>query len=247
MRSKFSKILTLVVLSAIMLCGCSGEKEIRDSYSLRDIFSDQAYGIYVKDGDTFYPLDQTEANTEGGFVWKVGGLKCHEVTKDTPLVAVYDSNSDMPTSFTIDKYQFLTYTIGGNVSLGQDGASMWFNTANVCEGSELATTFEGSDFEGDIELDTVNGEKYLSNIDTEVNILTGLEKNKYYDISIFSGTRNMNATICADTAVYKLRGSTDLGNAIDKTYDKYFIINLPENIRPGYYNINGLGFFKVKK
>ena len=244
-RKRRNSLIALIILTALFLCGCSTSAPVKEKYKLDEIYEDSLYGFYVKDGTDFYPVKQPQGNPEDNFMWSYGSLGCPKVTKDTPLVAVFGSNQDMPNEYYIEKYRFLCYTIGANVSIGEDGQSMWMSTSNLCEGSNIQMALDGQDISDPCELDTVNGEKYLSNIDTEVNILTGLEKNKYYDLEIFSGTRNLKATICADTAVYKKKGHTDLSYPLTKTYDKYFIVNIPEDLGKGYYSVNGEGFFRI--
>lgn len=236
-------ILILTIVTIALLCGCAQKQEVKIS-SLDSIFSSSAFGFYIKDGDTFTPVAEMEEGDK--LLWKTGDLKCPELTDKTQLVAVYGSNSEMPDEYYIEQYEDMGWTIGANISLGEDENSMWMSTTGICKGSHVESTLDDQDFDSVIELETVNEEKPYSNIDTDINILTGLEKNKYYECSIYEGTKNLHATICADTRAFKLIDKIELTNSpLKKTHNQYFVVNLPVNLKKGYYSINGEGLFKI--
>ena len=237
------------LLLILLLSGCSSQ-ERKDVYSLDEIYSENAYGFYVKDGDNYYSLKQFEEvkfeDTENTLRWYVGDVKIPKVTKKTPLVAVYKKNEDMPEEYFIDKFHDLGYTVGANISIGEDNNSMWVNTSETCPNSHIGVAFSQQDLDDTIEIDTINDIRPFQNIDTDVNILTGLEKNKYYDVMFFVGTQSLGpASICADTRAMKFIERTTLIEPLQKTHDKYFIVTLPENLHKGYYDINGEGMFQL--
>lgn len=234
----------LLLIAVLLLSGCA--KEQKESYSLDEIYSDNVYGFFVKDGDLFYPVKFINDDSLEGFQWCKGDINCRKVTASTPLVAVFELSEDMPKEYFIESYSSLGFTIGSNVKIGEDGASMWLDTTNTCKNSDIETAFTEGNFDTEMEIGSINGTLPLSNVDTDVNILTGLQENKYYDISIYTGTQNKKGTICADTFVLKRKGQTDLENPLKKTTEGYFLVNLPENIKPGYYDINKGGFFEIE-
>lgn len=235
------KLITALLLCLLLTACSSGEP--KTEYSLSEIYKDQAYGFYVKSGDTFYPVKPTPGGE--GYRWYAGKIKCPKVTDETPLVAVYNTNIDMPMEYYITRYDSLGYTIGSHISIGEDQNSLWMDTDDMCEGSDIQVIIDAEDFDSVVEVESINKQKPLSNVDTDVNILTGLEENKYYDLSIYTGTRNLKASICADTEVFKSRGITTLETPLIKTQEKYFIVNLPKNLKKGYYSINEDGMFTV--
>ena len=244
MMRKILPIIASLLMVMLMLSGCT-EHEKQESYTLKEIYSTGDFGFFVKDGKTFYPVKYINDDNNEGFQWCVGEIDCPKVTKDTPLVAVFDTNAEMPEDYFIESYESLGYSVGANISIGDDQNSLWLKTSGTCKNSDLDKSFAEENFDDVIEIESINGQKPLSNVDTDVNILIGLQKNKYYDFSVFVGTQNRKGSICADTFVMKLTGITNLENPLFKTDKQYFVVNLPQNIKPGYYDINKEGFFKI--
>lgn len=236
--------IVLAVLFAFSLTSC-GSQTMKDVYTIDEIYSDEAYGFFVKKGDNFYPVQFLDDHSEF-FQWYVGEIKIPKVTAKTPLVAVYNKSEDMPTEFFINKYNDLGYTIGANVGIGEDNNSMWMNTYETCPNSNIEAALASQDVDEVVELEAINDSKPFSNVDTDVNILTGLEKGKYYDLKLYSGTKSLHASaICADTRVFKFIEKTTLDDPLKKTHGQYFIVNLPTNLHKGFYDINGMGMFQL--
>ena len=76
-----------------------------------------------------------------------------------------------------------------------------------------------------------------------VGSITGLEKNKEYDTSIYRGTRSFNVNVSADTHIF---GAMEVyaSSIVDYTKSNYIRIPIPENFVSGYYYVNGIGFVK---
>ena len=225
------------------MTSCS-EAEKKPVYTLNEIYSDDAYGFFVKDGDNFYPVQLLDDDYEKNFLWFCKDAAIPKVSEDTPLVAVYRSAEDMPEEYMIRKYNDLGYSVGANIKIGEDGNSLWMMTAEPCKGSQVEGAFSDVGLDLEVEIESINDIKPLSNVDTDVNIFTGLEKNKYYDFKIYTGTQFLEGSFCADTRVLKYIETTELIEPFKKTHDKYFIVNLPENLHKGFYDINGEGIFQ---
>ena len=238
------KFVCLILLAAILLTGCA-EQEKKEVYTIDEIYNESAYGFFVMNGDKFYPLKTIEAHDEN-VKWAVGEVKIPKVTKKTPVVAVFKNSSEMPNEYFIEKYNDLGYTLGANIGIGEDDVSLWLNTSNTCTGSDIQTAFSGQGLDDMVEVEAVNDTKPYNNIDTDVNILTGLEKGKYYDLKIFSGTQSLHAkAICADTRVFKLVEKTSITDPLVKTHNRYFVVNLPTNLHKGFYSLNNEGMFQL--
>lgn len=252
------KKLIPVFLALAILTGCSSS-DATPTTTVQSVLKNKEYGIYVLNEDeTLSPLNSKA--TMGGddyeqasfFWWTVDKEKeTPTLTPKSKLIAIYDSEQNMPAEYEIEKYQFLGYTIGGNVEIGEDNSSMWISTRNCCADSDMAKSFEKLESSDEkFELNQINDDENLpfSNVDTDINTLIGLEKDKLYKLTIFVGTQTKNANIKADTQIFKSRGLLDLSiNPVIKTNNQYFIINLPDNIDKGYYRINEAGIFKVVK
>ena len=79
-----------------------------------------------------------------------------------------------------------------------------------------------------------------------MQLLLGLEKDKYYDFEFYQGTKYRKLTTIADTMVLQSEDMMILNNPYTKTKEGYFIINLPDNLKSGYYYICGLGLFRYE-
>lgn len=261
----------MIVLMAFSLASCGSKKEVATkngkalSYSMDDILSKQMYGFYVMNRDgTFTPVNSSasgftsEATSydSSRFVWwcdlNTKNKKIDydaitpRVTKKTPLVAIYDSTSSMPTDYVIERYKSLGYTIGANFILGDDNKSIYMSTQSPCPNSDAYNLVNGKGYDEKLEVSKLNGKRDLpySNVDTDINALIGLQKNKYYNLEFYMGTRARTATIKADTKILKSKEVITLENPLKKTDNQYFIVNLPDNMKYGYYYINDAGLFK---
>ena len=94
----------------------------------------------------------------------------------------------------------------------------------------------------------VNGSETLplKNIDPNMNFLLGLEKDKLYSFSYYTGTIPREISIFADVRVFQSTNFVTLTAPIKKTSNGYFIVNLPVNLPSGYYYICNIGFFKYE-
>lgn len=167
------------------------------------------------------------------------------VSAGTPLVAVYNTDDAMPALYTIEKYNFLGYTIGCHVFKEEDD-TLYLQTADPLSSSMAASELSEISEQEYYQISKINGSEKLpaGNVDNNMRLLLGLEKGKYYDFEFFKGTHYINTTLVADTFVLQSEDVKILNNPYTKTTKGYFLINLPDNLKPGYYYICGAGLFK---
>ena len=168
------------------------------------------------------------------------------VTPSTPLVAIYDSTNEMPDKWYLEKYTNRGYTIGAHISLDEDDTML-------LQGNEMLTSTSAAKVLGNIvgkddlyEIHEISGSPVLpvDNVDNNMNILLGTEKNKLYTLKFFRGTKEEVADIYADTRIFQSSKYVELNSPFKKTSKGYFIINLPMNLDDGYYYLSDIGFFK---
>lgn len=271
MKKKAVFLLFIVLAVSLFLTSCGQKKEqvSKDggpvSYSLNDIYNNKAFGFYVRNTNgTFTPVNSlaegfagvTTSYDPSRFVWwcnvntknkKIDYNRITpKVTKKTPLVAIFSSSNNMPKDYVIERYAPLGYTIGTHFSLSDDEKGIYMLTGSPCSTSDMAGILSGKGYDEQLEVAEINGRKKLpySNIDTDINVLLGLQKGKYYKITVYSGTSTKVATTKADTRVFKSREVTVLNSPLKKTQNQYFIVNLPDNLKHGYYYINEAGMFR---
>lgn len=264
------KIILTMLLGIILICSlsaCGEEPVLTDAkgnmiqYSISEIESSGFY-VYNKNSETFTPLMNgasgydgltTEESVAGRFLWfgvddtDLEALIPTVDNKDTFLVIIQGSSSGMPENYVLEKYKKKGYTVGAHFSLGDTGSQMYIDVSDTCETSMAGKELSG--LSGDLlPVHKVNkSEKLpLDNIDLEIGMLLGLEKNKKYQFGIFDGTIYNDIELIADTAVYKSERLIMIDTPIKITENDFFYINLPENLENGYYYINDAGLFKYK-
>lgn len=168
------------------------------------------------------------------------------VTEESPLVMIYDHDKNMPQTYYLEKYAYRGYTIGCHIYREPDN-SLYFSTEGYLSTSNAGESV--SEVSGDIyRISTINGSDILphKNVDNNMQLLLGLEKDKYYDFEFYQGTKYRKLTTIADTMVLQSEDMMILNNPYTKTKEGYFIINLPDNLKSGYYYICGLGLFRYE-
>lgn len=245
-------------------------------YSVDDIKEGELWGYYVlnKDG-SLSPLNNNASgsvensnSTESGdtssserFFWWCNAYKDNNgitvkndkltptITKETPLVAVFGSDSDVDyDTFNMERFAKLGYTIGAHISLSDNGKTAYLETQDPCPHTAMEESLSDIGTSERLELTAINDSSAnvkLENIDTDINAFLGFEKNKRYKITAFVGTNTSSVETKADTAIFKSQEAVNIKNPYKKTSKGYFIVNLPENMKQGYYFVPGYGIFKV--
>ena len=269
-NKKYTLIILSVFLLALLLSGCGNNEPIADkkgetlSLTYEDIKTEGREGYFVLNKDnTFSPLvnsfqgyagEITDAKelTKSRYLWftdepvKISGL-IPVVTKDTPLVAVYNTTTAMPETCTLEKYDYKGYTLGTHIIRNEDN-SLSLITQDTMPGTTAQELLSSVADEDSYMITEINGNDVLpvNNIDNNMALILGLEKNKMYTINFFKGTEYKEAKISADTQVFQASSFVSLNNPYNKTKKGYFKINLPENLQTGYYYFTGLGMFKYQ-
>ena len=87
----------------------------------------------------------------------------------------------------------------------------------------------------------------INNVDPNMEMLLGLEKDKLYKIRYYQGTKAREATFAADTKVFQSEKYIPIATPYRKTDSGYFVVNLPVNLADGYYYLSAIGFFEVRR
>ena len=267
-KLKYEKV-TIVLLIGIMMCamltGCGkSASATKDGNSLRlsyeDIEKDDGSGIYVLNKDkTFSPIlsdmpgysGSTDRASSERYVWYTDNKTnitslIPTVTQGTPLVAIYDSSDDMPDEWYLDRYKNKGYTVGMHITLGDD-KSMQILSEDPLSGSSAENALSQLSADDDsYNISAISGSSSLpiNNVDKNMMILLGFEKNKVYTFDFYQGTKLQKVDIYADTRIFQSSQYISLKEPYKKTSKGYFIINLPLNLEDGYYYLSDLGFFR---
>lgn len=264
------KTIALLVLFLVFfsLCGCGGEEPVEDDEGKRLYLSGEDMGLkdasgregfYVRNEDgTFSPVINkfdgyqgvSEQADPARYLWFTNNQTdisdlIPTASKSSPLCMVYDTDEAMPTEFTLEKYVFRGYTIGCHILRKSDN-SLYFLTDDTLDSSYAGEAMAEVDGAEEFRISTINGSDALpwQNVDNNMQLLLGLEKEKYYDFEFFQGTKYRKLTTIADTLVLQSEEVITLKNPYTKTTDGFFQINLPDNLPDGYYYICGKGLFR---
>ena len=258
------KLFIALIITALFLLSACGKAPIADKsgdrleYKLKDIPED---GFYVHDivNDTFTPVMNGADGYSGidfnlgsdSFCW-MGDYTLDlislipEIDNSHELIAYYESEGNLPKTVTIEEYESLGYTVGVKFIVSEDNTTLYMDNQDTCNSSEIRELLKDNS-SNLLPIETING-KYgmpMSNVDKSIDVLLGLEKGKYYDITYFDGTEFNSITAKADTLVLKLKDSTELKRPYKETRSGYFKVDLPD-LNKGYYYINGEGLVRVK-
>ena len=263
----YKKILVIAtVFFAVFLFGCAKEAEVNKEgnvikYSFAEIYQAGKQGVFILNSDgTYTPTlskipgykGSTSVSSPTRYLWYRDTEEVNytnlipTVTPETPLVCIYRSNSALPSSWYIEGYEDKGYTIGVHFHTTEVG-ELYLEVQNVLSGTDAAAVIASSatpDKEYSVlkvnESDTLP----LKNIDPNMRFLLGLEKDKLYSFSYYTGTIPRTISIFADTRLFQSSSYTTLTAPIKKTENGYFIVNLPVNLSSGYYYICNIGFFR---
>lgn len=97
----------------------------------------------------------------------------------------------------------------------------------------------------EIRVVSIGGKKPKEYVDEASGIICGLEKDKKYTVEFYIGTYYYSYAFTADTHMFKAYEYYFYdGSNIKDTKLSYMSFEMPEDLKTGYYNINGTGLYK---
>ena len=270
MQKKILSIVLMVAFIATFFSGCQiGKRAQADesgnmlSLTFDTIYAEGRQGIFVmnKDG-TYSPVLENVPGYQGAtgssspkrFIWYVDSEETNYTelipiaTPETPLVCIYRSNAALPANWYLEEYKDKGYTLGAHFRTTEKGELFL----------DVNEPFEGTNAQGQIALAQTPDEEYsvlsvngsetlpVRNIDPNMNLMLGLEKNKMYTFAYFVGTIPSEISMFSDMRVLQSSEYTSLTAPVKKTSNGYFIVNLPANLKSGYYYICDIGLFEYR-
>ena len=234
------------------------------TYTYEDLEEEGLTGLFVhNEDDTFSPSIQSMPNFDGEaskadsrrFLWYVEGDKSvtdliPTVGQGSELVVIYNVDGDLRGSYYLEKYAERGYTIGAHFYVATD-KSMYLEASDVLRGSQAASVLGSMEENTDniYQVESISGTETLpiNNVDQNMELLLGLEKNKLYQVVYYQGTRKKKATFAADAKVFQSERMIPITTPYKKTDYGYFVVNLPQNLADGYYYLSNIGFFKYER
>lgn len=146
---------------------------------------------------------------------------------------------------SLERYKDMGWSIGlygGKIQ--SDGYYHFDIETNVAYDSNAYEVFSTAAVK-EIRVVSIGGKKPKELVDEASGIICGLEKDKTYTVEFYIGTYYYTYNFTADTHMFKAYEYYFFdGTNIKDTKLSYMSFEMPEDLKTGYYNINGTGLYK---
>ncbi len=252
-------VIPTLILSLGLLTGCEEVqifKTTTDPYALvahKDTdLNDNVY--YVKNNTNFYSVYRPKNGNSTSAVSALNESRVFITLEDESLIPTFyadeliafQSDSIGLTGIMLERFIPLGYSVGCfGGSLTDDDYLYFHPNENLAKNSSLAAAI-GSTNSKDIRISSIDG-KPLSReqVNRKTGTIKGLEQNKSYKLGFYLGTKYKEKKVTADCKIYEAYEMFSYGK--DYIYDTpngYMAFSMPDDLKSGYYNINGAGLFK---
>jgi hypothetical protein len=206
---------------------------------------------YVKNGtkfsEVYMPTGTAKGSTtslnKGRVIYFYGDEAMIPVHYKGELVAYASAKADLK-QVILERFMDMGYSIGiFGGELGDDGYYHISTGKNVCPNSDADDIFSQV-VSDEVRIVSVAGVPIKDLIDEGSGIIKGLSEGKKYLVEFYSGTYYYRENFTADMhflrafEVYRYNEER-----IEDTINGYMCFNTPEDLKSGYYNVNGKGLF----
>lgn len=255
------KIIILLSLTICLttLCACDDVQWFVHDKRVTSVSADdlQKDRYYVKQNTRFWPVCVEPVGTNMSTTER---LSKSRVIPLTPKVEAsvpdcfygeglaYASDKTLGRRVFLERYKSIGHSIGAFNGAFDSAGYLCYLRSDSCivPGSSLAKELDEaeSDF---IRIVSINNEKITpAQIDEECGVINVLEEDKEYTVQMYVGTEYKDVKVTADTLMLK---SFELflyedEKGMDFSSNSYLYFPMPEDLKTGYYQINGMGVFK---
>lgn len=203
---------------------------------------------YIKDGATFYPIYKIGSFSSSGSILNPTDVKW-TFEKEDAFIPVYYSNEMISfkskeleeRGIRTVRYKDMGYSIGlAKCKYDLDGYLQLVTEENAVSGSEIFNAFSQQE-SNQIRIVSVNG-KDARELSIDCGIIMGLEKNAEVTVEYYAGSKYLSTTVKADTHFYAPFEIYALD--AQNTKNGYFKLQLPEDAKTGFYEVDGKGVFQ---
>lgn len=255
MNKKFIIVIS-VLLSLCLLTGCGNiqimaVKEKKEIVEVTDKNLEQE-SYYIKNGTRFAKVYMPSGNVKGT-TNKVSTGRVLYFTDDEQMVPVhyrgeliaYSSKTADFNNVTLERFRDMQYSIGlyGGY-IGDDGYyHIKISDKNIVPGSYAESIFNRV-ISSEVRIVSIGGDPIGELVDPGSGIIMGLSKDKYYTVEFYAGTYYYKENFLADTHFLRAFEVYNFGiSYISDTTHGYMCFNTPDNLKSGWYAINGAGLF----
>lgn len=250
-------IVALIAMIAINATGCKEkifkEKDVPETskkYTV-DTLANDTY--YIKDGTNFYTLYKPDGNfnkysttaDSTRILWTYGDEEDDLIpTLYKNEILVYKSDGKIPSDFIFERYKDLGYTIGiRSLQYNEQAKTYDFKTESDVKSKSSAGKVVKNVKDQYTSLGIAKMDD-SENIDiTAAGTIKDLQKDKAYNFGVYAGSVYSETKIKADTHIYQSSEVFEVKET-KSTKKGYVEIPLPENLKTGYYLVNGIGVIR---
>lgn len=250
------RLLLGVLIVSTVITGCEGQKIFRekvDKYALPEVTKENLEEdiYYVKNGTRFSPVYAAENTKAFGNPNTIEESRICYFLKEESMVPEYFSNEYLAVSgsslqlrnVSLERYKDLGYSFGlYGCTVDEDGYLCFDLKQNIVINSDIDQILATAK-SNEIRITTINGEPVSDKNINSAGVITGLEKEKEYTLSFYSGTYYGTVSVVADTHMIQSFEWYEL-TEIETTKNGYLKITLPDDLKSGWYCIEGQGIFK---
>lgn len=246
--------MTLCTGGLLLLTGCDKQifRENVDPYEKVGVEdSELVYdAYYIKEGSKFYKSYLPGGNSSS-IASSVDANKIFWVNKDYTLLPeyykgemiAYASNENYMDDVVLERYKDCGYSLGFYGGYFDEDGYLCVDTENYLIAESDAATKLSEKKSPVIRIVSINGKQITEDMVSSAGTIEGLEKDKNYKLEFYVGTYFTSEDVKADRRILQMY---ELYNISDATITKngYYSISLPEDMKSGYYLVNGAGMFK---
>lgn len=208
---------------------------------------------YIKNGTKFSKVYLPNGNVSGKS-GKVSQSRVFYFQGDEAKVPVhykgeliaYASAKANLTKVVLERFKDMEYSIGIFGGKVEDDGYYHINiTKNNTVIDSSAQKLFNQVPSAEIRIVTIGGTPVAKLVDAGSGIITGLKQDGTYDIEFFAGTYFYRTTVTADTHFLRSYEIYNYGETlISDTTHGYMCFSTPEDLKSGWYLINGIGLFQ---
>lgn len=244
MKKMKASAMAILAAATMLLSGCGTiikeEEVVLDipEYSLENLPD----GTFLKVEDTFYTpynagktYSQIAMNSTPDRVLWYTNEKQHIPTYRNGNQIVYKDSGTIPQQFSLEGFEHVCDSVGiRGITLNENGRYTLLR-ASIKAGSDADVQLDK--YSGTIVLDNIDGNTVNSTMINRTGSISGMELGKTYTIGFYIGTKYYECNIMADTEIYASKSITTL-NQYELTKNGYLILQMPDLLTPGYYDLN---------
>lgn len=248
------KLCLLVIIGvAILTTGCKiqiFEEEV-SPYTIQDVSVNELKQdtFYIKNGTKFNEVVVPERNFSSEatsidnkrMLWTFGDEESIPTLYKNEVIAYASSSTNRINGVSLERFKDMGYSFGFyNGGFDAEGSFCFYGNNTVAQSNANSKFGQSNKY---IRITSINDIPVSSEMINAAGSIVGLDKFGKYKIGYFSGTYYEEEEWIANSHVFQAFECFTTTN-VTQTKNGYIQIEIPEDLKSGYYLINGAGLFK---